>query len=113
MAVRGGRPDFYKANATVRLHAQDAPEDWIEQSSCEYLAQDKTGVYTWQKRRKANHYGDCNVMAFAAALNLNPFQKGRTRGQVEAEKHQAKESKLRKKTYGRGTKSKRRVRRRY
>lgn len=101
------------AERTRIVIPQDAPEDWIEQSSCEYLAQDKRGVYVWMKKRKANHYGDGNVMAFAAALNLNPFQRGRTREQVGKEKQQGVERKRGRKAYGRGTKPKRRVRRRY
>lgn len=51
----------------------DTPEDFIKQSSSEYLGEDRGGK-VW-KRRGPNHYSDCNVYAFAAAMNLKAFNR--------------------------------------
>lgn len=60
----------------------DVPEDFLEQSSTEYLAKNKRGKLQWQSSSHANHFSDCNVEAYAAALQLNPFQRGQTRDET-------------------------------
>jgi phage terminase large subunit GpA-like protein len=57
-------------------------EPYLMESSSEHLTTRK-GKRVWSARG-ANHWSDCNVQAFAAALNLNPFQGGLTRGERQA-----------------------------
>ena len=52
----------------------DVDDEFLAQSASEYLATHKKKMI-W-KHRGPNHYSDCNVYAYAAALNLNPFQDG-------------------------------------
>lgn len=47
---------------------------FIEQSSNEYLAVEKKSLI-W-KRKGPQHWHDCNISAYAAALNSDPFQAG-------------------------------------
>jgi phage terminase large subunit GpA-like protein len=59
---------------------RDVTDDWIAQSCSEVLVQEKRKqVY---RTRAANHYSDCNIYAYAAALQLNPFQRGQTRDEA-------------------------------
>lgn len=64
---------------------RDTPDRFLVESSSERLVVERR-----KKRWKArgghhgqNHFSDCNVYAFAAALNLNPFQRGRTKADEE------------------------------
>jgi phage terminase large subunit GpA-like protein len=50
----------------------DVPEDYITQAAAEYMTTEKDHeVY---KHRGPNHWHDCNVYAYAAALSLRPMQ---------------------------------------
>jgi len=53
---------------------QNVGDDFIEQSASEYKALEKK-KYVW-KEKGPNHWGDCNVYAFALARNLMTFQQG-------------------------------------
>jgi hypothetical protein len=51
----------------------DTPDEFCRQSSAEYLSVD--GKKKRWKKRRANHWGDCSVYAYAAALALEPLRK--------------------------------------
>jgi phage terminase large subunit GpA-like protein len=63
-------------------------DDFIAQSSSEYQTPEKR-KYVW-RHRGPNHWADCNIYAYAAALNLDPFQQSlpfdELAGQQKAEK---------------------------
>ena len=67
----------------------DVPERFIAESSAEHLVRTRSRAWAWAARGP-EHYSDCNVMAYAAALQLNPFLRGRTReDHVASETRQA------------------------
>lgn len=51
----------------------DTPDEFCRQCSAEYLSVD--GKKKRWKKRRANHWGDCSVYAYAAALALEPLRK--------------------------------------
>lgn len=72
----------------IKLPA-DVPERFIAESSSEHLTQTKGRAWTWAARGP-EHFSDCNIMAYAAALQLNPFLGGRTReDHVESQEQRA------------------------
>ncbi|MGB0889690.1 MAG: terminase gpA endonuclease subunit, partial [Solirubrobacterales bacterium] len=80
-----------EGNPRPRLHLpMDVPNAWLEQASAEYLTQTKKGL-VW-KSRGPNHWGDCNAYAYAACLQLNPFQRGRTRSDQQEARRKQEES---------------------
>lgn len=72
-----------------KLHLpRDVGDDIIEQ-----LASEKLVIEKKKKKWKAkgpNHWGDCSIYSYAAALNLNPFQRGRTRDEQQKAKVKSK-----------------------
>lgn len=60
----------------------DVPEPFLAQSSSEYLANER-GKRVW-RHRGANHWADCDVLAYAAAERLNPLQGDQTAAEVAA-----------------------------
>lgn len=59
----------------------DVADDWLEQSSSEYLTTDQRGKKTWA-HKGPNHWSDCNVQAFASGRTLSRFQNQKTRAEV-------------------------------
>jgi phage terminase large subunit GpA-like protein len=53
---------------------RDVDDEWLAQSAAEHITTEKR-KRVW-KRRGPNHFGDCNIYAYAAARNLDPFQQG-------------------------------------
>jgi phage terminase large subunit GpA-like protein len=70
---------------------QDVGDDFIDQAASEYLAEEKRRE-VW-KHKGPNHWADCNVYAFACALNLRafetplPFDEAEKMAQEEAERN--------------------------
>lgn len=95
-----------------RIHLPvDVPDEWLAQSSAEYLAETRKGL-VW-KARGPNHWADCNAYAYAAALQLNPFTRGRTRAEVQAAEAAQKEARRNVSNRRAAKPAKRRIRRRY
>jgi len=57
---------------------EDVDDEWIKQSSSEYLGKGKKSSELVYKHDGPNHFSDCNTQAYGCALSLEPFQKGMT-----------------------------------
>jgi len=91
---------------------RDVGDEWISQASSERLVSDKRKL-VWKKKR-ANHWSDCNVYAYSAAINLGPLQEGRTKEEQEAkEKGEAERNARKRASRSKGVGTGRRVRRKY
>jgi len=92
------RPEPQDPHTRICL-PQNVPEEFLEQSSSEFLTRDKTGRKRVWAHKGPNHFSDTNVYAYGAALDLNPFQKGATRAeatqraQAQADRAQARKLK--------------------
>jgi phage terminase large subunit GpA-like protein len=56
---------------------RDLPTGFLEHHASERLVSER-GRKVWKKHTKANHWWDCTVMAYAAALNVVKFLNGKT-----------------------------------
>lgn len=85
------RPGANGAPAQLRTRLtlpRDVGEDFIGQASSEYKKLEKR-KYVWG-HRGPNHWADTMIYAYAAALNLDPFQEGLPFGEAQAAQRQVR-----------------------
>lgn len=70
------QPPTGKHVVTLTSLPQDVDDEFLSQSSSEFLITGRRrGEKEWS-HSKPNHYSDCSVYAYALALKINPFQGG-------------------------------------
>lgn len=86
---------------TIITLPRDVSDEWIAHACSERLVQSAGAKpkRVW-KAVGPNHWSDCNVQAFAAALQINPFQRGKTRDEHLAEARAQAEAQARRRLDG-------------